>query len=105
MKFLSFTTYNIDKLAEIAKAADKLAANPPEGYKILAMYSCQANPFPGLELPQGTMVTASIIECENAEAMAAASLEITLAGATVNRIPVMEVSTGGAEETVQKLKV
>ena len=105
MKFLSFTTYNVDKLAEIAKAADKLAANPPEGYKILAMYSCQANPFPGTELPQGTMVTASIIECENAEALAAASLEMTLAGAKVNRIPVMEVSTGEAEGTVERLKV
>ena len=105
MKFLSFTTYHIDKLAEIVKAADKLAASPPEGYKILAMYSCQANPFPGTEFPQGTMITASIIECENVEAMAAASLEMTIAGATVNRIPVMEVSTGGAEETVERLKV
>jgi hypothetical protein len=36
--------------------------------------------------------------------MAAASLEMTLAGATVNRIPVMEVSTGEAEGTVEKLK-
>ena len=105
MKFLSFTTYNVDKLAEIAKAADRLASNPPEGYKILAMYSCQANPFPGIQLPQGTMVSASIIECENAEAMAAASLEMTLAGATVNRIPVMQVSTGEAEGTVERLKV
>ena len=105
MKFLSFSTYNIDKLAEIAKAADKLAANPPEGYKILAMYSCQANPFPGMEIPQGTMITASILECESAEAMAAAALEMTLAGATVNRIPVMEVPTGEAKGTVERLKV
>jgi hypothetical protein len=104
MKFLSFTTYHIDKLTEIVKAADRLAANPPEGYKLLAMYACQANPFPGAELPQGTMITASIVECENAEAMAAASLEMTFAGATVNRIPVMEVSTGEAEGTVEKLK-
>jgi hypothetical protein len=105
MKFLSFSTYNIDKLAEIAKAADKLAANPPEGYKILAMYSCQANPFPGVEPPPGTMVTVSILESDTAEAMASAALEMTLAGATVNRIPVMEVSTGKVEETVERLKV
>lgn len=104
MKFLSFTTYHIDKLTEIVKAADRLATKPPEGYKLLAMYACQANPFPGVELPQGTMITASIVECENAEAMAAASLEMTFAGATVNRIPVMEVSTGEAEGTVEKLK-
>jgi len=68
------------------------------------MYSCQANPFPGIELPQGTMVTVSIVECDNAEAMAAVSLEMTLAGATTNRIPVMEVATGKAEGTVEKLK-
>jgi hypothetical protein len=104
MKFLSFTMYNIDKLAEVAKAADKLATNPPEGYKILAIYSCQSNPFPGVELPPGTMVTASILECESAEAMASANLEITLAGGTISRIPILEVSTGGAEETVERLK-
>lgn len=104
MKFLSFTTFNIDKLAEVAKAADKIAKNPPEGYNLLAMYSCQANPFPGIERPIGTMVTVSIIECDNAEAMAAASLEMTLAGASINRIPVMEVLTGEAEGTVEKLK-
>jgi hypothetical protein len=104
MKFLSFTTYNIDKLAEVAKAADKLAKNPPEGYKLLAMYSCQANPFPGIELLSGDMVTVSIVECDSAEALAAANLEIMFAGASVNRIPVMEISTGDAEGTVNKLK-
>jgi len=68
------------------------------------MYSCLSNPFPGVELPPGTMVTASIAEYESDEAMASAGLEITLAGGTVNRIPVLEISTGGAEETVEKLK-
>ena len=105
MKFLSFNIFNIDKLGEIAKVTDKLAANPPEGYKILAIYSCMANPFPGVELPQGTMVSVSILESDNAESMASAALEMTLAGATVNRIPVMEVSTGKVEETVERLKV
>jgi len=37
--------------------------------------------------------------------MAAVSLEMTLAGATTNRIPVMEVSTGEAEGTAEKLKI
>ena len=105
MKFLSFNTYHVDKLGEAAKATAKLAANPPEGYKILAIYSCLANPFPGVELPPGTMVTVSVLESDNAEAMASASLEMTLAGVTVNRIPVMEVSPGEVEETVERLKV
>ncbi len=105
MKFLSVTTYNIDKLAELTQAADKLAKNPPEGYHLLAMYSCQANPFPGVDLPPGTMTTISIVECSDAGAMAAANLELTLAGASVNRVPVLEIPTGDAEETVEKLKM
>jgi hypothetical protein len=42
MKFLSINTYPIDKIAEIAKVTDKLAFNPPEDYKILAIYGCLA---------------------------------------------------------------
>jgi hypothetical protein len=105
MKFLNITTYHVDKLGDLAKALDKLAANPPEDYKILHMYSCLANPFPGVELPQGTMIGVSIIESDNAEALASTALELTLAGATVNRVPVLEVSTGEVEDTVEKLKV
>ena len=105
MKFLSINTFHIDKLDDAAKATAKLNANPPEGYKILTMYSCQANPFPGTELPPGTMVTISVLECDNAESMAAAAMEMTRAGVNVNRIPVMEVSASGVEETVERLKV
>jgi len=105
MKFLSFTTYNIDNLAEIAKATDKLASNPPEGYKLLALYVCLSNPFPGIDLPPGTIASASIVECDSAEGMASAGLEMQLAGGTISRIPILEVSTGGAEQTAERLKV
>ena len=105
MKFLSINTYHIDRLGDAAKATAKLNANPPEGYKILAIYSCLANPFPGVELPPGTMVTVSVLESDNAESLASAAMEMTLAGVNVNRIPVMEVPTGEVEETVEKLKV
>jgi hypothetical protein len=37
--------------------------------------------------------------------MASAALVMTLAGVTVNRIPVIEVSTGEVEKTVERLKV
>jgi len=105
MKFLAFTTYHVDKLGDLAKALDKLAANPLEDYKILKMYSCLANPFPGVDLPPGTMVGVSIIESNNAESLASSALELTLAGATINRFPVLEVATGAVEDTVEKLKV
>jgi hypothetical protein len=105
VKFLSINTYHIDKLGDAAKATAKLNANPPEGYKILAIYSCLANPFPGAELPPGTMVTISVLESDNAESLASAALEMTLAGVNVNRIPVLEVPAGEVEETVERLKV
>ena len=105
MKFLSINTYHVDKLGDAAKATAKLNANPPEGYKILTIYSCLANPFPGVELPPGTMVTVSVLECDNAESLASAALEMTIAGVNVNRIPVMEVPVGEVEETVERLKV
>ncbi len=105
MKFISINTYHIDKLGDAAKATAKLNANPPEGYKILAIYSCLANPFPGVELPPGTMVTVSVLESDNAESLASAAIEMTLAGVNVNRIPVMEVPVGEVEETVERLKV
>ena len=103
MKFLSINTYHVDKLGDAAKATAKLNANPPDGYKLLTIYSCLSNPIPGVELPPGTMVTVSVVECDNAESLASATLEMTLAGVNVNRIPVMEVATGEVEETVERL--
>ena len=105
MKYLGITTYNIDKLADVAQAADSLGKNPPDGYKLLAMYSCQSIPFSNMNLQQGDMVTISVVECDNDEALAAANLAMTLAGATVNRIPVLQVSAGEAEGTVEELKM
>ena len=51
MKFLSINTYHVDKLGDVTEATAKLNANPPEGYKILAIYSCLANPNPLLLSP------------------------------------------------------
>ena len=104
MKYLGITTYNVDRLAEVAKAADNLGKNPPEGYKLLAMYTCQAVPFTNMNLERGDMVTISVVECDSDESLAAANLAMTMAGATVNRIPVLQVSAGAAEETVDELK-
>jgi hypothetical protein len=104
VKFLSINTYHIDKLGDAAEATAKLNANPPEGYKLLAVYSCLANPFPGVVLPPGTMATVSVVESDNAESMASATPELTLAGVNVNRIPVMEIPIGEVEETVERLK-
>ena len=104
MKFLNFVVFHIDKLDEIVKVADNIVANPPEGYKNLAQYSCGSNPFPGIELPQGTVVSVSISECETADAILSLNYQLALAGATVHRVPVLEFTPGSVEEEVEKLK-
>lgn len=105
MLFLGFTTVNVDNLEACMKAADKIGKNPPEGYRLLEMYSCQANPFDGTPLKQGEMVSVSLVECDSAEALAAANLEMTMAGAKINRIPVMKMSAGGVEDKVDEIKI
>ena len=35
----------IDKFVDVAKATAKLNVNPQEGYNILAIYACLANPL------------------------------------------------------------
>ena len=102
---MGITTYNIDKLAEVAQAADKLGKNPSDGYKLLAMYSCQSVPFNNMDLQPGDLVTISVVARDSDEALAAANLAMTLAGATVNRIPVLQISAGEAEGTVEDLKM
>jgi hypothetical protein len=105
MKFLSINTYPVEKLSEAAIATDKLAKNPPKDYKILATYGCMGNPFPGAQLPPGTIIAVSIIESDNAESLASASLEMLLAGVNVNRVPIIDISPGKAEETTGKMKI
>jgi len=102
MKFLSFTIYDTAKGAEIAQAADKVWASPPPGIKPLASYVCLSSPFPGL--PLNTMVSVGIGEAESAEAMAAVSYPLMLAGATIYRVPILELPVGGAAEAEKKAR-
>jgi len=44
MKMMTFTMFDVDKSAEVAKAGDKIPDIP--GIKVLAMYACQGIPFP-----------------------------------------------------------
>ena len=105
MLFLGFTTVNVENLTECIQAADKIGKNPPEGYKLLEMYSCQANPFDGTPLKKGEMVSISLVECDSSEALAAANLEMIVAGAKINRIPVMKMAAGRIEEKVEDIKI
>ena len=102
MKFLSFTIFDVTQAGEMAKVSDKVWSNPPKGVKMLANHMCLSDPFPGL--PMNSMVSVAIIEADNAEALAGVSYPMMLAGATIERIPVMELAVGGAAKAETKAK-
>jgi len=87
---------------KVAQASDKAMANPPPGFKVLSIDACLGIAFPGQ--PANTMVAVAIIEAESADVLAATAYPMTLAGATVWNVPVMEVPMGGATEVEKKYK-
>ena len=107
MKFLVFTMYEPSKAAELAKVSDQFQANPPEGYKTLAMYICQGIPFPQ-GLPEGispdTMVSVSIHEAETNEALSAGMYPFILAGAAQWAVPILELDTGDVATQEERLR-
>lgn len=102
MKFLSFTAFDVSRAKEMAQISDRVWGSPPKGIKMLSNHICLSPPFPGL--PPTTMVTVAIMEADSAEAMAAAAYPMMLSGATITRIPVMELAVGGASKAEKKAK-
>jgi hypothetical protein len=102
MKFLSFVTVPAGRLVEVSAAADKGMANPPPGYQVLANYACLAAPFDGI--PPNSFVSVSISETDNVEALAAIQYPLLLAGATVHRVPIMDVAIGTAVQTEKEFR-
>ncbi|MCK4698234.1 MAG: hypothetical protein KAT53_08025 [Dehalococcoidia bacterium] len=102
MKFLRFSMMDVDKVVQVVQASDKLWSSPPPGVKMLANYACLGIAFPGE--PPNTIVSVSIVEAENAEAIGATSYPTALAGAAVWNVPVMEVPVAGAAEVEKKLR-
>ena len=102
MKFLLFSMYDAAKQAELAQIADKAHASAPPGRKLLATYVCLGMPF--ANVPRNTLVSISVVEAESAEAMAAATYPLTLAGATIWHVPVMELPAGGVSDVEKKMR-
>ena len=101
MKFMTFAMFDINKAAEVAAAADKVADTPER--KVLAQYACQGIPFPQT-VPPNSMVVISIHESETNEALGAANYPIGLAGATTWTVPVLEMPVAGAAETEKQYR-
>lgn len=100
MKYITFVMYDVAKMAAVAQASDKNSKIP--GQKLLAMYGCMGKAFDGQ--PPNTILAISIRETESAEALAAAGLNLSFAGATVWAVPVLEMPVGGAEAEAKKFQ-
>jgi len=101
MKFLTFVVFDSTKAADIAAAMDRIQVSPPKGYKVLSQFVCVSPPFP---VPPNSIVGVSITEGENAEALVSANYTMLLAGATIHRVPLMEVAAGAAAKVEKELK-
>jgi len=101
MKFLSLVVYPVEKTAEVAAASDKVWANVPRERRPEGSYILMSVPF---DVPANSLVSVSISEDDNAEAIAARVYPIMLAGATVNIIPLLEVPVGGGVKTEKKYR-
>ena len=101
MKFITYSMFDVAKMAEVTQASDKVANTP--GQKILAKYACQGMPFPGFFLPN-TMIVITTHEVESNEALTAYAYPVMLAGATLWAVPVLEFPVGGAAATDKKYR-
>lgn len=101
MKFLTFTFFEASKTAEISAVSDKVYANLPRGAEIVGSYVCLSPPFP---VPPNTIVSFSIGEVDTAETMAATSYPLMLAGATISRVPILEVPPKTAAKAEKKYR-
>ncbi len=89
MKFATFLVWQPDQAAALSQVVDKLATDPPPGYKLLAHHVYEAQPVSGL--PPGTTVSSLLAETESSEAIAAASYPLMLTGAAVNSVAVLDI--------------
>jgi hypothetical protein len=102
MKFLTIYVTDMANIQAMVQASDKVWASPPPGIKVEASYVCLGTPFPGV--PPNTLVSVTIAEAESAEALAAVSYPMMVAGVTVHRVPILEVSVGAVAKEEKKYR-
>jgi hypothetical protein len=100
MKFLTFVMFEAAKAVEVARAADQVAKTP--GQKMLAQYVCQGIPFAGI--PVNMMLSIAVSEVETNEAMGAVHYPLTLSGAMVWSVPVLELPVASAANEEKKYR-
>ena len=101
MKFMTLTTWPVEKTAEVSAASDKIMAKVPKERRAESGYILMCVPF---DVPPNSMVSVNIAEGGSAEEMAASVYPLMLAGATVDVIPLLEVPSGGSTKAEKKYR-
>jgi hypothetical protein len=101
MKFMTLTTWPVEKTAEVAAATDKVWADQPRESRPMVNCVLLCVPF---DVPPNSMVSIGITESDSAEKMAARLYPIMLAGATVQVIPLLDVPIGGGAKAEKKYR-
>jgi hypothetical protein len=100
MKFMTLSSWPVEKVAEVSAANDKVSANIARERRVPGYILMCALP----DVPPNSMVSVAISEGDSAEEIAANVYPVMLAGATVNIIPLLEVSAGGSVKAEKKYR-
>jgi hypothetical protein len=100
MKFLTLTSWPVEKTAEVSAASDKVSAHIPRERRHPGYVLMCALP----DVPPNSMVSVTIGEGDSVEEIAANVYPMMLAGATVNVIPLLEVPAGGSAKAEKKYR-
>jgi len=103
MKFLTLSTWPLEKTAEVSAASDKAAARLPKELRRGSNYILMCIPV-GLNVTPGSMVSVSISESDSVEDMAASLYPFELAGGSAQIIPLLEVPMGGSTKADKKYR-
>jgi len=100
MKFMSLSSWPVEKTAEVAAANDKVSATIRRERRVPGYMLMCALP----DVPPNSMVSIAISESDSVEEMAARLYPMMLAGAIINIIPLLEVPAGGAVKAEKKYR-
>jgi hypothetical protein len=100
MKFMTLSSWPVEKSGEVAAANDKVSADIPRERRVPGYVLMCALP----DVPPNSMVSIAISEGDNMNEIAARIYPVMLAGATINIIPLLEVPAGGAAKVEKKYR-
>jgi hypothetical protein len=103
MKFLTLSMWPLEKTAEVSAASDKAWAKLPKERREGSNYILMCHPA-GLDVPPNTMVSIGISEEMSAEEIAASTYPFTLAGGSIQIIPLLEVLMGSGVKADKKYR-